>query len=80
MRSKQHATIYDFDGRWFVRDLDSHNGVVVNGRRVNGEAELTPGAQIILGDVRFRFSVEDSSAELDSRRDVDIGPRPVGGR
>jgi two-component system, NtrC family, response regulator HydG len=75
--SKQHATIYDFEGRWFVRDLDSHNGVVVNGRRVSGEAELAPGAQIILGDVRFRFSVEDSSAELGGSRGVEVGARPV---
>ena len=58
--SKQHAMIYAVEERWFVRDLDSHNGVLVNNQRVNGEAELPPGAQIVLGDARFRFFVEPS--------------------
>jgi two-component system response regulator HydG len=57
--SKQHATIYAAGNRWFIRDLDSHNGVVVSGRVVQGEAELRPGAQVVLGDVRFRFAVDD---------------------
>jgi len=56
--SKRHAEIYPSQGRWFVRDLRSRNGVAVNGRRVRGEAELPPGARLVLGDVCFRFAVE----------------------
>ena len=56
--SKQHAEIYPSQGRWFVRDLGSRNGVKVNGRRVRGEAELPPGARLVLGDIGFRFAVE----------------------
>jgi two-component system response regulator HydG len=55
--SKQHASIYAVGDRWFIRDLDSHNGIVVNGRRVRGDVELPHGALIILGDVHFRFAV-----------------------
>jgi two-component system, NtrC family, response regulator HydG len=55
--SKQHASIFAVEDRWFIRDLDSHNGVVVNGRRVRGDTELPHGALIILGDVHFRFAV-----------------------
>ena len=60
--SKQHATIYAVGKRWFIRDLDSHNGVVVNGLRIKGEVELPADAQIILGEVTFRFSIDEPVA------------------
>lgn len=44
--SRMHARIYqDPFGRWIVEDLDSHNGVLVEGQRVQAQAVL-PG-QII---------------------------------
>ncbi len=43
--SKRHAEIYASHGRWYVRDLGSRNGVTVNGRRVQAEAELPSGAR-----------------------------------
>ena len=49
--SKQHAEIFPSLGRWYVRDLGSRNGVTVNGRRVQAETELPPGARIVLGGV-----------------------------
>ena len=58
--SKRHARIFADGGRWLIRDLGSRNGVHVNGRRVQGEAELPPGAEVILGDVCFRFTIESA--------------------
>ena len=54
--SKWHARIFADAGRWRLRDLDSRNGVLVNGRRVRGEVELTSGAEIGFGEIRFRFT------------------------
>ena len=56
--SKEHARIFADQGRWFIRDLQSHNGVRVNGRKVEVEAELPASSEVVLGEVHFRFTVE----------------------
>ncbi len=74
--SKQHAEIYPDQGRWFVRDLGSRNGVTVNGHRVHGEAELPSGARLVLGDVCFRFVAEASSEGTDELPAVGVREEP----
>jgi hypothetical protein len=44
-------------GEWTIADLDSTNGVKVNGRRV-GSTRLKPGDQVTLGTTTFLFDVE----------------------
>ena len=47
--SRRHARIFrDPFGRWIVEDLDSRNGVYVNGQRIEAQAIL-PGDQIDIG-------------------------------
>jgi signal transduction histidine kinase len=53
--SKLHARIDYQDGRFFVEDAGSLHGVYVNAAKVR-RAELTPGAQIQLGNVTLKFS------------------------
>lgn len=46
--SRVHARIYqDPFGRWIIEDLDSRNGVIVDGKRVKAQAIL-PGQQIMI--------------------------------
>jgi phosphoserine phosphatase RsbU/P len=55
--SRRHAGLYkDPFGRWWVRDLDSTNGTLVNGDRVRDRA-LTPGDVIKVGDYTLRLLV-----------------------
>jgi signal transduction histidine kinase len=54
--SKTHARLDYRDGRFFVQDLESRHGVYVNATKV-ARAELTPGAQVQLGNVTLKFSV-----------------------
>src|SRR5262249_49553022 len=61
--SKRHAEIFADGGRWRLRDLRSRNGVLVDGRRVRGEAGLDSGSEIRFGEVRFRFTSEGESDE-----------------
>ena len=47
--SRQHCEFFHRDGRWHVRDLDSRNGLTVNGRRVLEEQVLSVGETVGIG-------------------------------
>lgn len=64
--SKHHARLEYQDGRFFVEDADSLHGLYVNATKIR-RAELTPGAQIQLGNVTLKYSVlgvESSTGEM----------------
>ena len=52
--SRRHARIVGGNGGFVIEDLDSRNGVFVNGRQV-AKMQLTDGDLIDIGDCRFRF-------------------------
>ena len=62
--SKAHARIVHEDGRFFVEDQGSLHGVYVNAAKVD-RAELTPGAQLQLGNVTLKFSLLGSEGTTD---------------
>jgi len=51
--SRYHATIRRRLGRCILTDLNSTNGVIVNGERINGSVRLRPGDEIRFASVRF---------------------------
>jgi len=55
--SRQHAEILRLEHGYQVRDLQSKNGVLVNGQRLapGGTAWLSEGAEIQFASTRFRF-------------------------
>lgn len=53
--SRQHARIEKSGDRYFVQDLQSRNGVLVNQRPIGGRVELRDGDRIRLADVVFTF-------------------------
>ncbi len=63
MVSRRHARLRrDAQGRFVLTDLDSANGVHVNGMRV-ARAYLAAGDEIKIGDNFFRFHVEEPTEE-----------------
>ena len=50
--SRHHARLELREGRWFLVDLDSSNGTLVNGRQVH-DAEVRAGDEIRLGAAGF---------------------------
>lgn len=54
---RQHAVIKeDPTGGLVIVDMDTNNGVIVNGERIKSAAKLNQGDVIELGEVRMRFS------------------------
>ncbi len=53
-----HARIYTRGGRFYVEDMNSTNGTLLNDASLSGEAELVPGDMIRIGDTEFRFELE----------------------
>lgn len=66
--SAQHCELFVVSGYWYVRDLNSTNGVKVNGGRVR-ERRLDPGC--ILSIAKHQYEVRYSPVELGA-----VGPPP----
>jgi sigma-54 dependent transcriptional regulator, acetoin dehydrogenase operon transcriptional activator AcoR len=52
--SRVHARFAREDTSWTLRDLDSRNGIVVNGRKIR-EVCLSEGDEVRIGDALFKF-------------------------
>jgi hypothetical protein len=50
-----HARIYAHHGNYYLEDLKSTNGTLLNDAALAGEAELMSGDLIRIGDTEFRF-------------------------
>jgi len=59
--SKLHAQIVYEEGHFFIEDAGSLHGIYVNASKVQ-RAELTPGAQIQIGNVTLKFSLLGSES------------------
>jgi len=56
--SRKHAEIERAAEGWAVRDLDSTNGVIVNGQRIVAPHALRPGDRMEIGTSEIVFSLE----------------------
>ncbi len=52
-----HARVFSREGRFYVEDMNSTNGTLLNGATLHGEAELIDGDTIQIGDTIFRLEV-----------------------
>jgi pSer/pThr/pTyr-binding forkhead associated (FHA) protein len=71
--STNHATLLRKGAAWFVVDLRSANGTFVDGLRVAGERELTPGSRLKLGSVEMVLRSLNSGIELPAAQRKDSG-------
>jgi len=61
--SRKHCCLALIDSRVVVRDLDSMNGVWVNGDRVEHTRELTVGDSLKIGSVPFQVTEVESPSQ-----------------
>jgi pSer/pThr/pTyr-binding forkhead associated (FHA) protein len=67
--SRKHMVLRKVEGSWAVEDLNSYNGVFVNGTRVSGVQRLHHGDLIQVGDYRLEVTDEARVAAVDSAAD-----------
>lgn len=63
--SRRHAELTPDEGEWWVRDLDSQNGTLVNGRKVKERVRLRTGDTITVGQTTMAFGRSSIVDELD---------------
>jgi pSer/pThr/pTyr-binding forkhead associated (FHA) protein len=54
--SAEHARLRRRNGRWFVEDLNSTNGTLLNQRPVEREQPVEYGDMLSIGDVRLKLA------------------------
>ena len=68
--SAHHCQLTLMNGYWYVRDLQSRNGVKVNNLRVSDDKRLDPGETVAVA--KHRFQIQYSPADLGA-----VGPPPT---
>jgi pSer/pThr/pTyr-binding forkhead associated (FHA) protein len=67
--SAGHAVIFEMDGRWYLRDLGSRTGTVVNGKPIHQQV-LNFGDRIVIGSSTILF--QPGAARVEEFDDSDI--------
>lgn len=52
--SSYHASLFVDNGRLILRDLNSTNGTLKNGKKIKGDIELSIGDELKLGRILFK--------------------------
>lgn len=79
--SRHHAQILDSHGTYYLEDLRSRNGTLLNGDPINGRRELEDGDEVKICDLLFRFRLHhaDGSSSVygqPSPRQI-VSPHPA---
>src|SRR5260370_35399092 len=53
--SRQHAEITSLDGEFYIQDLGSRNGTIVNGQAIHAKHKLQDGDRLKICDLSFAF-------------------------
>ena len=61
--SRIHCEFFSLDGHWYVRDLESRNGIAIDGTPSTGDTLLRFGHQVEVGDATLLFTDADPSAD-----------------
>lgn len=62
--SRQHLALTRAGGQWFVEDLGSKNGTLLNGKRLERNTPFHPGDRIAAGHLNIEFA--DSSSQIEN--------------
>lgn len=79
--SRRHCFLAKAGGQLFIRDLESTNGIRVNGERVEGSV-LKSGDELTIGNIRFRVATDPSDVAeappaAEGPEPATVGPIPA---
>lgn len=74
--SRKHCCLALVDNRFVVRDLDSMNGVWVNGDRVVHSSDVRPGDELTIGDVPFELVNNGARGAAPKKQAPESRPAP----
>lgn len=70
--SRRHARLLRNNGTVFIEDLDSYNGIRINGERINGRYEVKEGDLVEIGDYHLALQAAEVLDEAHpSKSDAD---------
>ncbi len=72
-----HALIEEIDGRFFITDLDSRSGILLNGKKIEVESEIKLGDTIQVGVAILTVVQQESVAVVVNGMNAAIPPVPV---
>ena len=79
--SRRHARLRKQNGHFYIEDLNSYNGVKINGRRIEGEIQVGKGDQVSIGDyilaLQSEAGAEDAAAAAAPGAQPQTPPRLV---
>src|SRR5687768_5759995 len=64
--SRNHAEVFQSQNQWTLRDLDSRNGTLIDGRRIQNDYHLQPGDVLRIGNSHLAFVHDLSQAFPDA--------------
>jgi pSer/pThr/pTyr-binding forkhead associated (FHA) protein len=75
--SRRHAKLMKANGAFTIEDLESYNGVKVNGRRIEGQVHLKAGDQLSIGD--YLLALQLDAAEVADAQTAAVASPAAGG-
>ena len=72
--SKRHAFLQHTPKGWFVRDLNSRNGLFVNGQKVQ-EAVLQDGDKLAIGPYTLVFQIAEAAQPYKPVLQIDVSDK-----
>src|SRR5262245_37210196 len=63
--SRRHAKLSKANGTVYIEDLQSYNGIRVNGDRIAGRAPITEGDRVQIGDYQLALKLDKSATAPD---------------
>lgn len=72
--SRKHARLLKSNGAVFIEDLQSFNGIKVNGDRIAGRAPIAEGDRIQIGDYQLALKLDKSAATDEPRAEAQTTP------
>ena len=81
--SRHHCEVYSRDGEWFVRDLQSRNGTLLDSEPFEGEVPLKTGQVVRIGPCELVFTFDLAAIyQAESSREaseMETAESPIGG-